>query len=72
MSVDLATHSDNFKFNVPLDIIKSDDDGWKVKGIASTEDKDLQGEIVKQQGLDISVLNFVIVFVYYLLRYFLN
>lgn len=45
-----------FKFNVPLEILKSDDKGWKVRGLASTEDRDLQGEIVRQGGLDISAL----------------
>lgn len=46
----------NFKFSVPLDLIKADDKGWHVSGLASTEDKDLQGEIVRQDGLDISAL----------------
>jgi len=45
-----------FRFNVPIDIVKSDDNGWQISGIASTEDPDLQGEIVKQNGLDISEL----------------
>lgn len=54
--MDINAQADRFRFNVPLDIVKSDDNGWQVSGIASTEDPDLQGEIVKQNGLDISEL----------------
>jgi len=46
-----------FKFNVPLEILKKDEKGWKIRGIASTEDTDLQGEVVKQNGLDFSNIN---------------
>lgn len=50
----------SFKFFVPVDLVKSkdkDDLGeWKIKGIASTPDEDLQGELVDQDGLDISLL----------------
>lgn len=52
--VSAQENSGRFKFNLPLEIVKADETGWKVKGLASTEDKDLQGEIVKQAGLDIS------------------
>lgn len=52
----ITEQNSRFKFNLPLEIVKSDEKGWKVKGLASTEDRDLQGEIVKQNGLDISVL----------------
>lgn len=47
-----------FKFSIPVDIQKSDenDSKWRVKGIASTENPDLQGEEVVQEGLDISLL----------------
>lgn len=45
-----------FKFHIPVELQKSEDDQWKVKGIASTPDQDLQGEIVDQEGLDISAL----------------
>ena len=48
--------NDRFRFNIPLDIIKADDNGWQISGLASTEDRDLQGEIVRQNGLDISEL----------------
>lgn len=45
-----------FQFNVPINLVKGEEteQGWKIQGVASTEDKDLQGEIVRQHGLDIS------------------
>lgn len=46
-----------FAFDVPVELVKSDvedENGWKIRGLASTDDKDMQGEIVKQTGLDIS------------------
>lgn len=47
-----------FQFHIPVELVKSDDDEneWKVAGIASTEDQDLQGESVIQDGIDISLL----------------
>lgn len=50
-----------FKFQIPIELVKAkkDDaeaDEWRVQGIASTGDEDLQGEIVDQNGIDISVL----------------
>lgn len=56
MSLNTELPKNRFKFNLPLEITKSDEKGWKVRGLASTEDTDLQGEIVRQAGLDISVL----------------
>lgn len=51
----------DFKFYLPIELQKSDSedesaDSWKIKGIASTPDEDLQGETVDQNGLDISLL----------------
>jgi len=47
----------DFKFHIPVELQKSEEDGeWRVQGIASTPDQDLQGEIVDQHGLDISAL----------------
>ncbi len=49
----------DFKFYVPLELVKSEKDGedeWQIQGIASTPDEDLQGETVDQDGLDISLL----------------
>lgn len=50
----------DFKFYIPIDLLKAekegDEDGWRIRGVASTPDEDLQGETVDQSGLDISML----------------
>lgn len=50
----------SFQFHIPVELEKSKDadgeDHWVVKGIASTGDADLQGEVVDQNGLDITPL----------------
>jgi hypothetical protein len=48
----------SFQFHMPVDLVKAEDeDGdWRIRGIASTPDVDLQGENVDQSGLDISLL----------------
>lgn len=49
----------SFKFEIPVELLKSDNEDeqeWKIQGIASTDDEDLQGETVDQSGLDISML----------------
>lgn len=45
-----------FRLNLPVELVKGGEteNGWKIRGLASTENVDLQGEIVKQRGLDIS------------------
>ena len=43
-----------FKVIIPTELSKSEDGEWKVKGLASTANIDLQGEIVDQTGLDLS------------------
>lgn len=49
---------EHFSFNIPLNIIEKSEDGdWRIGGIASTENKDFQGEVVKIEGLDISTLS---------------
>lgn len=49
--------SKKFNFHIPAEIFKSEEeDVWRVRGIASTPDQDLQGELVDQEGLDISPL----------------
>lgn len=53
------TNVEDFNFFVPLDVEtteKSSDKLIRIRGIASTPNKDLQGEIVSQKGLDISNL----------------
>lgn len=50
----------SFQIHIPVELEKSKDadgeDTWVVKGVASTGDSDLQGEVVDQNGLDISPL----------------
>lgn len=46
----------DFNFFVPLDVFKGSDGEWRVKGLASTEHMDLQGEVVRQNSLDITPL----------------
>jgi len=50
----------SFQIHIPVELEKSKDadgeDTWVVKGVASTGDTDLQGEMVDQNGLDISQL----------------
>lgn len=45
----------DFEFNMDVEFDKSGDD-WKIKGLASTEHVDQQGEVVKMSGLDITPL----------------
>lgn len=44
------------KFNiiVPTELVKGDDGEWKITGLASTQGRDLQGEVVDQSGLDLT------------------
>lgn len=47
----------NFNFDIPLEITKGKtEDEWRIRGKASDERQDLQGEIVRQNSLDISAL----------------
>lgn len=55
----------SFQIHIPVELVKSSDSSnsgeesendWKIGGIASTEDIDLQGEEILQDGLDITVL----------------
>jgi hypothetical protein len=48
----------SFQFHMPVELVKSESEEgeWRIKGIASTPDADLQGEVVDQSGLDISLL----------------
>lgn len=49
----------DFLVHIPVELIKGEKEGeeqWKIRGIASTDDSDLQGESIDQEGLDISLL----------------
>jgi hypothetical protein len=43
-----------FKSFIPMDIVKSDDGEWKIRGLASTASRDRQGEVILQDGLDLT------------------
>jgi hypothetical protein len=47
------------KFNiiVPTELVKADNGDWKITGLASTQSKDLQGEVVDQSGLDLTPID---------------
>ena len=45
---------EGFKLVVPIYLQKGEKDKWKIAGIASTLDKDKQGEIVDLNGLDLT------------------
>lgn len=45
-----------FNFSFPIELKKGSEDEWRIRGLASTASKDLQGEVVRQEGLDISAL----------------
>lgn len=50
-------NSDNFSFNVPIDIVKSESpesEEMRIGGYASTSNEDRQGDEIVQKGLDIS------------------
>lgn len=44
----------NFKFTIPAHLIKSDEEGYRIEGVASTETVDQQGEKIIQKGIDLS------------------
>lgn len=47
-----------FKAIIPVELEKSKEEGeWKIRGLASTSTRDRQGEIVMQDGLDLSPLD---------------
>lgn len=46
-----------FQIVLPAELSKSDDGDWKVTGLASTNSRDLQGEVIDQSGLDLSPLD---------------
>lgn len=45
---------DTFNFVMPAELVKSDDGSWKVAGLASTSNRDLQGEVLLPDGMDLS------------------
>lgn len=49
--------SNNFTIIIPADLEKSKDGDWKLKGLASTEQLDQQGEIILQKGIDLTPID---------------
>lgn len=46
-----------FQFVLPAQFTKADNGEWKIRGLASTGSKDLQGEIIDQNGLDLTPID---------------
>lgn len=49
--------NNDFQFIMPANLSKSSDGEWVVAGLASTADTDLQGEIIDQNGMDLSPID---------------
>lgn len=45
---------DQFNVIIPAEIVKSEDGEWKIRGLASTEARDRQGEVILQNGIDLT------------------
>ena len=48
---------DTFRFIVPADLEKGKDGEWKIRGLASTERVDQQGETIIQKGIDLTPID---------------
>jgi hypothetical protein len=51
------TNDSNFKFIIPAELEKSANGDWKVRGLASTNNLDRQGERILQEGLDLTPID---------------
>jgi len=49
--------SENFSIILPAQISKSKGDSWRIRGLASTENIDRQGEILLQSGMDLTPID---------------
>lgn len=49
--------NDKLFFIMPAELAKAENGEWKVKGLASTEHKDQQGEIIIQKGMDLTPID---------------
>lgn len=47
---------EKFKSFIPAELVKGEKNEWRIRGLASTKTRDLQGEIVDVDGLNLSVL----------------
>lgn len=48
---------DTFRFVLPADLEKAADGSYRVKGLASTEKVDMQGETIMQKGIDLTPID---------------
>lgn len=48
---------DTFRFVVPADLEKASDGSYKIRGLASTERVDQQGEVLIQKGIDLTPID---------------
>lgn len=53
----LIQDKDTFRFVMPADLEKAADGSYRVKGLASTEKVDLQGEKIIQKGIDLTPID---------------
>jgi hypothetical protein len=51
------TPDKKFSFVMPATFTKGDNGEWKIMGLASTASRDLQGEIIDQNGLDLTPID---------------
>ena len=49
--------NNDFKMALPATLEKAADGSWKIRGLASTEDSDLQNEKILQRGMDLSPID---------------
>jgi hypothetical protein len=49
--------SKKFKVVIPADLTKSEDGEWRIRGLASTASRDQQGEIMLQNGMDLTPID---------------
>lgn len=57
VTTDLKLPKDTFRFIVPADLEKAADGSYKVRGLASTERVDQQGETIIQKGVDLTPID---------------
>lgn len=48
---------DNFRFIVPADLEKGADGEWRIRGLATSERRDQQGETIMQKGVDLTPID---------------
>lgn len=49
--------SKKFKFIIPAELTKAENGEWKIRGLASTASRDQQGEVMLQDGMDLTPID---------------